>query len=139
MRLTNRIIDIEVFKESDFEEYSKWVKSQGHIVPEFDYLPSGYNVYVNDKKIVSGFVYMDLVSDSAFIEWIYFNPDAKASDKYVAVDVLIKTLKDFAILNGKRFITAGSNCSGIIKRFKKNGFTEILKNATHLALKIVGV
>ena len=136
MHSINEEIDIQVFEEKHYSLLEKWAKDVEQIPPPINILPAGYIIYINNEPVCMGFCYMDLASDVAFIEWVFFKKEASGKSKAIGLRVLLGVLKNFAILNQKEYIFTSTNYHGVSTILEKMNFCKITTGMEHFITRL---
>lgn len=123
-----RIIDLS----KDYDTICAWWKEHGSYAPMQDHLPpTGVMVEEDREPICCGFLY-NTDAKICVVEFIICNPDTEKEVRDVALNYLIKRLRDIAIELGYTAIYNSTGIPKMIDRLKDAGFVEADKNQTHM-------
>jgi hypothetical protein len=132
MSAGNKVRARKVDLSTDYDTIALWWKKHGSYAPMRDHLPPiGIMVEKDREPICVGFLY-NTDSKICVIEFIICDPEAEKELRDIALNHLIKTLRDIAL---ELEYTAIYNSTGIKKfigRLKEQGFKEADKNQTHM-------
>jgi len=132
-------LQVRALQESDWEDLVSWWKWWRW--PEINkaMLPmnglGGLMVYKNDTPIVAGFLYLTN-SKAVWLDWIVSNPNYKSKDRKEALELLIKSLEDVAIVQGYDIIISLTKNPHLINTHKKLGYTVDEKPSHEITKKI---
>lgn len=131
MTLSHRIFS----KESDYELVCQWWKHFGWPVLEADLLGFGVMVESGGTPTAVGWVYPTGTA-WAELEFIVVNPTVPMKRRHQAVKYLIERLKIEARQFGARVLYSQTESKGLIKVFKKAGFSIGDTNLTSLVMNL---
>ena len=132
-------LQVRALQESDWEDLVSWWKWWRW--PEINkaMLPmnglGGLMVYKDNIPIVAGFLYLTN-SKAVWLDWIVSNPNYKNKDRKEALELLIKSLEDVAIVQGYDIIISLTRNPHLINTHKKLGYTVDEKPSHEITKKI---
>ena len=130
------MVNVRLFDfDQDYEEMVRWVATAGHEAPAVIMLPAiGSLVEIDGKKIGCAFLYLATDCPVAFLEFLYFNPEATPKEKHNALGHLIKSLEAVAKGEAHNIIFTLSKTDSMGRIFKKNawlsngdGYSQLIK------------
>lgn len=72
----------------------------------------------------------------SLIEWVVVNPDSPMKDRKLAVELILDRLKTEASGLGAKAIFSSLKSNGLIRLYKKHGFTVTDVGMTNVVLKL---
>ena len=130
-------------KEEDYDTLYKWFKEwRWPVPPSREVLPDdmsqGVMIEYKGNALCAGFVYATSSSSMFIMEWII--SDYQEKDRLVranGLNVLIRTLIDFATAAGAKAIFTYGRNENLINSLKTNGFIVGSKNSTEMIYNIL--
>ena len=133
--------DLQVASDwiAQYNMVSTWWEGHGWSPVPAGILPSLGVIVTSDdesKGHAAGFLYMDNSSPVAMMEWLVTNPENTPRESLASAKMLIDFLKIEAKALGYSVIMTGTKSDGLIKLYKKQGFTQTDEGLTHLLLTL---
>jgi hypothetical protein len=132
MILEIRPIDLE----TEYDIFKKWWKAHGWDAVAPAVLPNfGYVVCDSDsgRMFAAGWAYMDKNTPIGFIEWLVTNPDNSPRESIKTLKVIIDGMTKMFERSGKLAVLVSTKSEGLVKLFKKAGYSVTDSGMTHLA------
>lgn len=120
----------------DYGTISTWWERHGSHTPKKEHLSkTGIIVEIDSTPICAGFLY-NTDSKICVFEFVVSNPDADKQDRKLALELLIKKIKNKAIKRGYSLIYTSINIPAYIAKLKDAGFIEVDTNQTHMFYEV---
>lgn len=117
----------------DYPFLKKWWKGHGWDAIPAILLPSTGVVIMdeNENPIAAGFLYHATETPCSYMEWIVADPEVSPIAVYKALNMLISRLVEIADA-GKRILNTSVLQKGLVRLYKKHGFSGEEANMTNL-------
>lgn len=134
--IKDELLKIEILPYNHTEYYNtltQWWKAHSwDMIPQKYFPKHGRIAKINGKNIAAGFMFLS-DSNISVLDFIVADKNATKEERKLAVDAIIKNLKQFSLINGYDVIYCYTKHPSVIDSYKNNDFKIMQTEMTTMA------
>ncbi len=134
--MKSRLIDIRGEDQPLYATFTRWWQAHGWPGVALTILPKcGVMIQADDgTPLAAGWLYMDNSVGVSMLEWTVTNPDATAKQSYMAIAMLVQSVREVARGLDYGVILTTAKQHALARCYQKNGFIQTDTGMTHLLM-----
>jgi hypothetical protein len=109
-----------------------WGTNHSFTILPKEFLPEGLIVYIDDKPVIAGYMYVTTENAMGFIAYVIANPEMDKNIRDEAFPELIRGFNEKCKGLGVKFLFTTTNNGSLTNRFRNEGFVECDTDVVHL-------